>query len=54
MKKIKKGNIARQIDSLYKSHILDTSVRFHIWLPAFERKINSNEIMTATDPEFID
>ena len=54
MKKIKKGIMARQIDSMDKLRIVDTSVRFHIWLRAFERKMNSNEIMTATDPEFID
>ena len=54
MKKLKKGDIARQIDSIDKSHIIDTSVRFDIWLSAFERKINPTAIMNATDPEFID
>ena len=54
MKKLKKGDIARQIDSLYKSHIVAVSVRYDIWLPAFERKINPTAIMNATDPEFID
>ena len=54
MKKLKKGDIARQIDSIDKLRIVDVSARYDIWLSAFERKINPTAIMNATDPEFID
>lgn len=56
MKKLEKGDIAKQIDSLYKSQmqIINKGVRYTMWFSAFQTRVNLRVLINTTDPEFLD
>ena len=55
MKHIQLPSFARQIDSLFDSRIVELGVRYEIWLPHWDSKLDHQALREATtDPAITD